>query len=64
MDLFMKFLNEANYLGAYLWTTNSQIQAAALYTRYGFKMTEEKESSAFGRLLTEQRYDYRVMPTE
>ena len=57
MDRFMRFLTEANYRGAYLWTTNEQIHAAALYTRYGFGLTEEKDSSAFGKLLKEQRYD-------
>ncbi|HEY1871793.1 MAG TPA: GNAT family N-acetyltransferase [Chitinophagaceae bacterium] len=60
MDLFMKFLKEVNYYGAYLWTTNAQIEAAVLYNRYGFKLTEEKKSNAFGRPLIEQRYDYRL----
>jgi ribosomal protein S18 acetylase RimI-like enzyme len=58
MDQFMRFLNEVDYRGAYLWTTNQQIQAAALYSRYGFRLTEEKDSTAFGKLLKEQRYDY------
>ncbi len=31
--------------------------AAALYRRYGFRLTEEKPSTAFGRPLREQRYD-------
>jgi ribosomal protein S18 acetylase RimI-like enzyme len=57
MDQFMRFLNDAGYRGAYLWTTNEQIQAAALYARYGFKLTKQKDSTAFGKLLREQRYD-------
>ena len=57
MDQFMHFLKEADYRGAYLWTTNEQIQAAALYIRYGFRLTAEKDSTAFGKLLKEQRYD-------
>ena len=56
MDRFMQFLDDANYQGAYLWTTNEQIQAAALYTRYGFRLAEEKDSTAFGKPLKEQRY--------
>jgi ribosomal protein S18 acetylase RimI-like enzyme len=60
MDQFMRFLNEADYRGAYLWTTNEQIQAAVLYCRYGFRLTEEKDSTAFGKLLKEQRYDYLI----
>lgn len=59
MDRFMGFLEEANYRGAFLWTTHEQLQAAALYTRYGFRLTEEKESVAFGKPLKEQRYDFR-----
>lgn len=58
MDLFMQFLNEVNYRGAFLWTTNEQIRAATLYSHYGFRLTEEKESTAFGKSLMEQRYDY------
>lgn len=63
MDRFMRFLKEANYRGAYLWTTNEQIQAAVLYTRYGFRLTEEKDSTTFGKLLKEQRYDYQNLPS-
>ena len=59
MDRFMQFLREAQYEGAFLWTTNEQIRAASLYLLYGFRLTEQKESTAFGKLLTEQRYDFR-----
>ncbi len=31
--------------------------ATALYRRYGFKLTAEKPSTAFGQPLREQRYD-------
>ncbi len=58
MGRFMEFLKDANYQGAYLWTTNEQIRAAALYIRFGFRLTEEKDSTAFGKFLKEQRYDY------
>jgi peptidyl-dipeptidase Dcp len=57
MQLFMDFLKEKSYKSAYLWTTNEQTAAASLYERYGFKLTEEKESSAFGKPLIEQRFD-------
>lgn len=59
MRLFMDFLKEKNYKTAYLWTTHEQTAAAALYERHGFKPTEEKESSAFGKKLIEQRFDFR-----
>lgn len=57
MKLFIDFLKDKNYKFAYLWTTNEQIAAAQLYEKFGFKLTEEKESSAFGKELIEQRFD-------
>lgn len=57
MRLFMDFLKEKGYRSAYLWTTNEQSAAAALYERNGFRLTEEKESNAFGKPLIEQRFD-------
>lgn len=60
MQLFMDFLKEKGYKSAYLWTTNEQTAAASLYGRYGFKLTEEKESDVFGKLLIEQRFDLQL----
>ena len=60
MDLFMNFLRARGYTSAYLWTTNEQEAAAALYKRFGFELTEEKESTAFGKPLLEQRYDLSI----
>jgi peptidyl-dipeptidase Dcp len=57
MRLFMDFLREKGYRRAFLWTTNEQVAAAALYARYGFRLTEEKQSDAFGKPLIEQRFD-------
>jgi len=57
MTLYMDFLRECGYLESYLWTTHELAAAAFLYKRFGFKLTEEKESTTFGKLLTEQRYD-------
>jgi len=57
MDLFIQFLHEQNYRQCYLWTTNELKAAAALYIKYGFELTEEKETTDFGKLVTEQRYD-------
>ncbi|MFB9845123.1 bifunctional helix-turn-helix transcriptional regulator/GNAT family N-acetyltransferase [Mucilaginibacter ginsenosidivorans] len=57
MDSFMAYLNEQGLCTAYLWTTNEQQTATALYKRYGFRLTEEKPSKAFDKELTEQRYD-------
>lgn len=57
IDLFLEFFNEKNYKRAFLWTTNELHTAAHLYKKAGFKLTQEKESTAFGKKLTEQRYD-------
>jgi GNAT superfamily N-acetyltransferase len=60
MSLYMDFLRECGYRESYLWTTHELTAAASLYKRVGFKLTEEKESTAFGKLLREQRYDLSV----
>lgn len=57
INLYMDFLRECNYKHSYLWTTNELTAAAYLYKKVGFKLTEEKESTGFGKALVEQRYD-------
>jgi len=57
MSLFMDFLTEKDYQSAYLWTTHELFAAASIYTRHGFKLSESKESQAFGKPLNEQRYE-------
>jgi len=61
LKLYMEFLRECDYKASYLWTTHELSTAALLYKRLGFKLTEEKESTAFGKPLREQRYDL-VLP--
>ncbi len=60
IDLYMDFLRECGYREAYLWTTHELSTAAFLYKRVGFNLTEEKESTAFGKPLREQRYELRL----
>jgi ribosomal protein S18 acetylase RimI-like enzyme len=57
MRLYMEFLRSAGYKSSYLWTTHELPSAAHLYKKFGFSLTEEKESNAFGKPLVEQRYD-------
>jgi N-acetylglutamate synthase-like GNAT family acetyltransferase len=57
LGLYMEFLRECGYKESYLWTTHELTTAALLYKRLGFQLTEEKESTAFGKPLREQRYD-------
>ncbi|WPU95018.1 GNAT family N-acetyltransferase [Mucilaginibacter sabulilitoris] len=61
MNEFMAYMRELGYKKAYLWTTNEQHAAIFLYTKYGFRLTEEKVSHAFDKALTELRYDL-VLP--
>lgn len=60
MELYMDFLRSKKYKSSYLWTTNELPTAASLYKRHGFKLTEEKESTDFGKPLKEQRYDLKL----
>jgi peptidyl-dipeptidase Dcp len=57
MEQFMEFLHRCRYQYAYLWTTHELTAAASLYKKYGFILSEEKESTAFGKPLKEQRYE-------
>lgn len=57
MDLYFEFHNKCNYKSSYLWTTNDLSKAASIYKRYGFVLTEEKDSTDFDKYLKEQRYD-------
>ncbi len=57
LNLYMDFLHGCGYKASYLWTTHELDRAAFLYKRLGFQLTEEKESTAFGKSLREQRYD-------
>lgn len=63
MDAFMEFVRERGYRRAYLWTTNEQHAAISLYSRYGFRLTEEKESMAFDKPLVERKYEYNIGPS-
>lgn len=57
MSLYMDFLYKTGYTTSYLWTINELNAAASLYKRYGFTLTEEKESTAFIKSVKEQRYN-------
>lgn len=57
MQEFVRFMQEKGFSHAYLWTTNEQQAAIALYSRFGFLLTEEKASNNFGKPTVERRYD-------
>jgi len=57
MSLYMDFFKQCKYKSSYLWTTDELPASAHLYQKFGFKLTEEKPSTAFGKPVKEQRYD-------
>jgi len=57
LEEFLNFMRERGIQHAYLWTTDDQQAATALYTRYGFQLTTEKPSNTFDKELIERRYD-------
>src|SRR5215510_10716127 len=57
MDLYIEYLKQCKYKASYLWTTDELPASAHLYQKFGFKLTEEKPSTAFGKPVKEQRYD-------
>ena len=57
MELYMEFFHQCGYKSSYLWTTHELDTAASLYQKHGFKLMEEKESTAFGKPLVERKYE-------
>ena len=57
MSLYVDHLKKCKYKTSYLWTTDELPVSAHLYQKFGFKLTEQKRSTAFGKSVKEQRYD-------
>ncbi|HWV32164.1 MAG TPA: GNAT family N-acetyltransferase [Dyadobacter sp.] len=57
MGEFIDFMTSTGCKHAFLWTTEDQQSAVALYERYGFVLAEQKQSNAFDKALTEQKYE-------
>jgi ribosomal protein S18 acetylase RimI-like enzyme len=60
MNEFIGFMKASGSSNAYLWTTNEQHAAIALYIKSGFALAEEKPSYAFDKPLIERRYDLHI----
>jgi N-acetylglutamate synthase-like GNAT family acetyltransferase len=58
MSLYMEFLRQCDYKQSYLLTTDELHVAAGLYEAFGFKLTDQKETSGFGKLLIENRFEW------
>lgn len=58
IDRCLAFCRAAGYRSVFLWTVDPLTDAARLYVRAGFRLTEEKPPAVlWGRTLREQRYD-------
>jgi N-acetylglutamate synthase-like GNAT family acetyltransferase len=55
------FCRAQGYRSVFLWTFSELEAAAHVYRSHGFRLTEEKTHTIWGRELTEQRYDLRVI---
>ena len=60
MNLYMEALKEFGYRSSYLLTTDGLPASAHLYNAYGFVLTSETKSDAFGKMVMEQRYDLKI----
>ena len=58
MSMWMTFMKQCGYKKCYLLTTDGLPTAASLYASHGFTLTEQIPSTAFGKELIEQRYDW------
>ena len=56
----LRFCRSRRYRRVFLWTTDELKEAGRLYARFGFRKTEEKTHTIWGKRVTEQRYDLRL----
>lgn len=60
MTLYMEFLQQCGYKKSYLLTTHELHAAAKLYTQFGFRLVARTPSTAFGKEVSEDRYEWRA----
>jgi len=60
MSYAIDFCREQGFDGVFLWTVDLLVEAAGLYSSYGFRVTEEKRHMLWGQVLNEQRYDLKL----
>jgi len=53
----IEFCKQHKYKIAFLWTTSELATAGHLYTKTGFKKTEEKSHKIWGKKITEEKYE-------
>ena len=57
IELALDFCQEVGYHKVFLWTVSILGAAAHLYTSFGFRRTEWKKHTLWGRELTEEKYE-------
>lgn len=60
MELYMEYMLGCGYSSSYLWTTSDLTVAAGLYQKFGFHLTEEKQSDLFGKNVLMQKYEIHI----
>jgi N-acetylglutamate synthase-like GNAT family acetyltransferase len=54
------FARDCGYESIFLWTLDILPAALRIYQSAGFRLTEKKKHSIWGRMLTEERYDLKL----
>ncbi|MDZ7878771.1 MAG: GNAT family N-acetyltransferase [Saprospiraceae bacterium] len=57
MTFWLQHCRDKQFKFAYLWTSADQIEAVALYKKFGFQLVEEKETMTFGKVAIEQKFE-------
>ena len=57
MEKALMFCREQGFETVFLWTTSELSAARRIYTRFGFRKTEDKTHTIWGKKVTEERYD-------
>ena len=60
MKRALLFCREQGFERVFLWTTSELVAARRVYMRFGFRKTEEKTHTMWGKDVTEERYDLRL----
>ncbi len=60
MSTLVEFAKDKNYKNIYLWTVGFLDAARHLYEKYGFELIETKDSSVWGKKLTEEKWSLKL----
>lgn len=60
MDEAVSFGKKMGYQSIFLWTVRGLEAATAIYKEKGFRLTESKKHSIWGKILTEERYELKL----